>query len=145
MDRTVDRTVIDRNTVPNSQKPYKIRWCTVITVPYRTVLPSTVPYTVGSQDCCQCFNTIPTIPKLHTHSLQIATPTRRVLPRNNYYQLSPGASFSTSLQPCWSPLICFFIFMEEEFYGTQCQRGSFYLIYVGSGFQNTVPYRTHPG
>ena len=54
MDRTVDRTVIDSNTVPNLRKTYKIRWCTVITVPYRitvnrpvhrrvTTLPSTYP------------------------------------------------------------------------------------------------------
>ena len=42
MDRTVDRTVIDRNTVPNLRKPYKIRWCTVITVPYRITVNHTV-------------------------------------------------------------------------------------------------------
>jgi hypothetical protein len=42
MDRTVHRTVIDRNTVPNLQKPYKIRWCTVITVPYRITVNRTV-------------------------------------------------------------------------------------------------------
>jgi len=42
MDRTVDRTVIDRNTVPNLRKPYKIRWCTVITVPYRITVNRTV-------------------------------------------------------------------------------------------------------
>jgi hypothetical protein len=42
MDRTVDRTVIDRNTVPNLQKPYKIRWCTVITVPYHITVNRTV-------------------------------------------------------------------------------------------------------
>jgi hypothetical protein len=42
MDRTADRTVIDRNTVPNLQKPYKIRWCTVIMVPYRITVNRTV-------------------------------------------------------------------------------------------------------
>ena len=42
MDRTVDRTVIDRNTVPNLRKAYKIRWCTVITVPYRITVNRTV-------------------------------------------------------------------------------------------------------
>jgi len=42
MDRTVDRTVIDRNTVPNLRKPYKIRWCTVITVPYCITVNRTV-------------------------------------------------------------------------------------------------------
>jgi hypothetical protein len=42
MDRTVDRTVIDRNTVPNWRKPYKIRWCTVIMVPYRITVNRTV-------------------------------------------------------------------------------------------------------
>jgi hypothetical protein len=42
MHRTVDRTVIDRNTVPNLRKPYKIRWCTVITVPYRITVNRTV-------------------------------------------------------------------------------------------------------
>jgi hypothetical protein len=42
MDRTVDRTVIDRNTVPNLRKPYKIRWCTVITVLYHITVNRTV-------------------------------------------------------------------------------------------------------
>jgi hypothetical protein len=42
MDRTVDRTVIDRNTVPNLRKPYKIRWCIVITVPYRITVNRTL-------------------------------------------------------------------------------------------------------
>jgi len=42
MDRTVHRTVIDRNTVPNLRKPYKIRWCTVITVPYRITVNRTI-------------------------------------------------------------------------------------------------------
>jgi len=42
MDRTVDHTVIDRNTVPNLRKPYKIWWCTVITVPYRITVNRTV-------------------------------------------------------------------------------------------------------
>ena len=42
MDRTVDRTVIGRDTVPNLRKPYKIRWCTVITVPYRITVNRTV-------------------------------------------------------------------------------------------------------
>ena len=42
MDCTVDRTVIDRNTVPNLRKSYKIRWCTVITVPYRITVNRTV-------------------------------------------------------------------------------------------------------
>jgi len=42
MDRTVHCTVIDRNTVPNLRKLYKIRWCTVITVPYRITVNRTV-------------------------------------------------------------------------------------------------------
>ena len=50
MDRTVDRTVIDRNTVPNLRKPYKIRWCTVITVPYRITVNRTVHRRVTTLD-----------------------------------------------------------------------------------------------
>ena len=46
MDRTVDRTVIDRNTVPNLRKPYKLRWCTVITVLYRITVNRTVHHRV---------------------------------------------------------------------------------------------------
>ena len=42
MDRSVDCSVIDRNTVPNLRKPYKLRWCTVITVPYRITVNRTV-------------------------------------------------------------------------------------------------------
>jgi hypothetical protein len=38
----MDRTVIDRNTVPILRKTYKLRWCTVITVAYCITVNRTV-------------------------------------------------------------------------------------------------------